>query len=723
MARMAALLAGLPQSVPGATVNRLCASGLEAVNSRRPRGEARRGRPLPCRRRRVDEPRALGDRASPSGACRAGRRRCRTPRSAGGCQPADGRARRLDRVDGRDGRERRRALRRQPRGPGRLRLRSHQRAVAAAEQGLFAEEIVPIEAPKGRETDRRGRRGAARGRVAGEARGAAARLPRGWHRHRRQRLDPQRRRRLHAVASEAGGEELGAEPLARVVAVGVAGVDPAFMGIGRSGRAARPSPPRAIGIEDIDLIELNEAFAAQVLACVARARPRRGAPQRQRRRDRPRPPARLLRRPPADHPGSRAPPPRRPHRRRHPMRRRRPGPGDRVRGRLGPAVTGDRFDVVVVGARCAGSPLATMLARAGLSVCVLDRASFPSDTPSTHGIQPCGVEVLGRLGLLPALLERSRPIDHGLLAFNELRIEVGPLSELAGAPMLNAAKGDARRAPARRRRSAGVEVRTGTAVTGLLRSAGRVAGVETSTGPVEARPGRRRRRRPLDHGAPARRGRIPPQPGRRSSSSGPTSRGSTRRDGRVWLGQMGGRAYLASPTDDGLFLAAVVEPIDGTPKLRARSDRRLRRMGSRAGRSCGSGSTARRGSGRSGDVPLARVLPRGGRARAGPWSATPATSRTPRRDRGSPTRCGRRRRWSRRSSRRLGGSSRARRGAARVVGLARPRRLGDVLVRPGHGRPPTTPRSWTRNPAAAAGDPELTEGFVRVLNHGSRPRS
>lgn len=40
-----------------------------------------------------------------------------------------------------------------------------------------------------------------------------------------------------------------------------------------------------------------------------------------------------------------------------------------------------RFDVVVVGARWAGSPLATMLARRGLSVCLVDRAQFPSETP------------------------------------------------------------------------------------------------------------------------------------------------------------------------------------------------------------------------------------------------------------------------------------------------------------------------------------------------------
>ena len=62
VARMAALLAGLPQSVAGVTVNRLCASGLSAIVDRLPRGDRRRRRPLRRRRRGVDEPRAARDR-------------------------------------------------------------------------------------------------------------------------------------------------------------------------------------------------------------------------------------------------------------------------------------------------------------------------------------------------------------------------------------------------------------------------------------------------------------------------------------------------------------------------------------------------------------------------------------------------------------------------------------------------------------------------------------
>jgi acetyl-CoA acetyltransferase family protein len=70
------------------------------------------------------------------------------------------------------------------------------------------------------------------------------------------------------MASAKKTTDLGVEPLARVVSIGVAGVDPAVMGIGPV--EAIPKALSAAGIElaDVDLVEINEAFAAQVLACV-----------------------------------------------------------------------------------------------------------------------------------------------------------------------------------------------------------------------------------------------------------------------------------------------------------------------------------------------------------------------------------------------------------------------------------------------------------------------
>ena len=61
------------------------------------------------------------------------------------------------------------------------------------------------------------------------------------------------------------------------------------------------------------------------------------------------------------------------------------------------------YDAIVVGARCAGSPTAMLLARKGYRVLLVDRASFPSDTISTHIIWPHGAEIMDRWGLLDRL--------------------------------------------------------------------------------------------------------------------------------------------------------------------------------------------------------------------------------------------------------------------------------------------------------------------------------
>ena len=67
------------------------------------------------------------------------------------------------------------------------------------------------------------------------------------------------------------------------------------------------------------------------------------------------------------------------------------------------------YDVIVVGARAAGSPLAMLLARKGFKVLLVDRASFPSDTLSTHQVQLKGVAALQRWGLLQKVLDSNCP--------------------------------------------------------------------------------------------------------------------------------------------------------------------------------------------------------------------------------------------------------------------------------------------------------------------------
>jgi 3-oxoadipyl-CoA thiolase len=267
VARMAALLAGLPHSVPGATVNRLCASGLEAINaaaravklgegdfylaggvesmSRAPWVVGKPERGLPRGPQTMHDT-TLGWRLI-------------NPRMAELGVSTESMGETGENVAERYGVSRE--------DQDAFGLRSHQRAVAAAEAGIFAEEIVPIEAPHGRETvtveaDEGPRADASLEKMAklrpafreggtvtaGNAStlndGAACTL----------------------IASEAGVKELGAEPLARVVSFGVAGVDPAYMGIGPAVAIPRALKAAGLSLDDIDLIELNEAFASQVLA-------------------------------------------------------------------------------------------------------------------------------------------------------------------------------------------------------------------------------------------------------------------------------------------------------------------------------------------------------------------------------------------------------------------------------------------------------------------------
>jgi 2-polyprenyl-6-methoxyphenol hydroxylase-like FAD-dependent oxidoreductase len=235
--------------------------------------------------------------------------------------------------------------------------------------------------------------------------------------------------------------------------------------------------------------------------------------------------------------------------------------------------TSRHYDVIVVGARCAGSPLATMLARSGLSVCLLDRASFPSDTPSTHGIQPPGVKVLDRLGVMDRLLEATSPVEDGLVAIDDSRIEVRGIARILGAPMLNVRRVTLDAILLEAAAGAGAEVRTATNATGLLRNAdGRVVGVETTAGPLRAA---------LVVGADGARSTVA-----RLTGAAEYHRTAARRiflwsyfegvdpaERRVWLGSIGSDSFLASPTDAGLFLAAVVIPIERREELRGARER------------------------------------------------------------------------------------------------------------------------------------------------------
>ena len=87
----------------------------------------------------------------------------------------------------------------------------------------------------------------------------------------------------------------------------------------------------------------------------------------------------------------------------------------------------NRYDVIVVRRGCAGSPTATPLARAGLRVLLVDRATFPSDTMSTHILHPQGAAVLARWGLVDRLTSTGcPPIDTYALDFGPFTISGSP---------------------------------------------------------------------------------------------------------------------------------------------------------------------------------------------------------------------------------------------------------------------------------------------------------
>jgi acetyl-CoA acetyltransferase family protein len=149
-------------------------------------------------------------------------------------------------------------------------LESHRRAVAAAEAGRFDEEIVTVDAPAPKgppvtvhsdegpraDTDlerlaklkpvfRKDGTGTVTAGNASQINDGAA---------------------CTVVCSPQRAAQLGLDPLARVVSSAVAGVEPAYMGIGPVPASRRALDKAGLTIDDIDLVELNEAFAAQVLA-------------------------------------------------------------------------------------------------------------------------------------------------------------------------------------------------------------------------------------------------------------------------------------------------------------------------------------------------------------------------------------------------------------------------------------------------------------------------
>lgn len=148
-------------------------------------------------------------------------------------------------------------------------------------------------------------------------------------------------------------------------------------------------------------------------------------------------------------------------------------------GNVGIGAEDQMYDVIIVGARCAGSPTAMLLARQGFKVLLVDRATFPSDTISTHILWPHGAEVLARWGLLGTLASTGAPPICRRMTF-----DVGAFALRGGIPDANDGTGGfcprrtvldslLRNAAA----NAGVEVREAFTVDGLLMTDDAVVGV------------------------------------------------------------------------------------------------------------------------------------------------------------------------------------------------------------------------------------------------------
>ena len=273
VARMAVLLAGLPVDVAGQTVNRLCGSGLQAINAAAQaiavgdgdvfiaggvesmtRAPYVMGKPESSFDRGARElfDTTLGWRFTNPKLAEA-----HYPYSMG--ETAENVVERYgERYD--VSRERQDAFA----------LRSHQRAIAAAEGGYFDDQLVPVTVPQkkgdpvvvARDEHPRAdtslealgklrpafREGGSvtPGNASGINDGASATL----------------------VVEAERARELGLKPRARIVSTGVAGVDPAIMGVGPVPASRKALARAGIEVGDLDLVELNEAFASQSLVCI-----------------------------------------------------------------------------------------------------------------------------------------------------------------------------------------------------------------------------------------------------------------------------------------------------------------------------------------------------------------------------------------------------------------------------------------------------------------------
>jgi 3-oxoadipyl-CoA thiolase len=268
VARMALLLAGLPVEVAGQTINRLCGSGLQAVNSAAQAIQVGAGDTFVAGgvESMTRAPFVLGK--SDSAFSRSMNLQDTTlgwrfinpklasiyhPYSMGETAENVAERTKIGRAD-----------------QDAFALRSHQRAVAAQQSGRFKDEIVPVSIPQ--------KKGEATVVTIDEQPRADTSL------EKLAILKPAFRKDGSVTAGNSSSindgaaalvlmsldraKALGLRPRARIVTTAVAGVDPAYMGLGPIPATRKALQRAGLSIQDIDLVELNEAFAVQSLRCM-----------------------------------------------------------------------------------------------------------------------------------------------------------------------------------------------------------------------------------------------------------------------------------------------------------------------------------------------------------------------------------------------------------------------------------------------------------------------
>jgi flavin-dependent dehydrogenase len=234
----------------------------------------------------------------------------------------------------------------------------------------------------------------------------------------------------------------------------------------------------------------------------------------------------------------------------------------------------ERFDVVVVGARCAGSPLATLLARAGVRVAVIERATFPRDTLSTHIFQAHALAFLDRLGVTERLRATGAPL---------LERGIGRMEDVEWSIPWPQRPGDVGGAASIRRfvldpilaetaAEAGAEMRFASNVTGIVEENGRVRGVRVGRNGAE-----HTLEAELVVGADGRNSTISRMVGARKYNLTPNERfaywsffegADPGPDPAVIFYRSEGRFVIACPADQGLYQVIAIPELSDLPRFR-----------------------------------------------------------------------------------------------------------------------------------------------------------